>query len=339
MARMGYVEMGSGIVVPAWSDIGREELERREHVEVQNLAWVRRLAPLVFGHYGWREGEVCKIESAGSGIFVAPRFGLSARHVSRSFEHLDDQFDAARRRFTVLDSKHTRRLIDVTKFSTLVYQLPYGYDRPGAAMGPLTWPSPDAADSHVMVDLSSDDTDITTLQTEPTSPGAFDVERTQQFFEWQMLPPPVGAQVRIFGMPGKIILNHGDRHTVRFDVHGDVARVVAISPVVQDCGFVNFPGFRLDTEFEHGMSGAAVFYDDALVGIFSGPDYVSSLWPLAIHSYIDVQRNEHHMAELFDSGAIRVRDWEAVKGKVQRVSCAEAGIAEPCSKEHVILLE
>jgi len=270
-------------------------------------------------------------------IFVAPRLGLSARHVSRSFQNLDDQFDAARRRFTVLDPKHNHRLINATKFSTLVYQLPFGYDRPGAAMGPLAWPSPNAADSHVMVDFSSHDTDITTLQTAPTSPGALDVERVQQFFEWQMLPPPVGAKVRIFGMPGKIILNHGDRHTVRFNVHGDVAQVVSVSPVVQDCGFVNFPGFRLDTEFEHGMSGAAVFYDNALVGIFSGPAYVASLWPLAIHSYLDAQRNEHSMSDLFESGAIHVRDWSTVKGRVKRVSCADAGVDDPCSKEHVIL--
>lgn len=336
MTRFGYIDV-DGILVPAWSEVGRAAIARRQNVEMQNQEWVGRLAPLVFGHYGWREGEVRTIESAGTGIFVAPRFALSARHVSRSYELLDDQFDAARRRSTYLDPKHVRKLVNKTKYSTLVYQLPYGYARPGDAMGPLEWPSPDAADSHVLVDLSSDHTDITTLQTEPTSSGALQVEKTQKFFEWQMLPPPVGAQVRIFGLPGTTILNHGDKHTVAFNVHGDVARVLSVSPVVQDCGFAKFPGFRLDREFEHGMSGAAVFYEDALVGIFSGPDYVAALWPLAIHSYVDVNLKELQMSDLFDSGAIRVRDWAAVNGRVEHVPCEEAGIEDPCSKEHVIL--
>ena len=335
---MGYVEMG-GILVPSWSEVGQEELARRQRVELENFHWVRRMAPLVFGHYAWREGESCSVKSAGCGIFVAPRFALSARHVSRSFEQLDDQFDAARRRFTPLDSKYDRHLINRTKFSTLVYQLPAGYDRPGAAMGPLQWPSPNAAESHVDVDLSSDDTDITTLQTTPTSAGAFEVEKAQEFFEWQMLPPPVGSQVRIFGLPGKLILNHGDRHTINFSVHGDVARVKSVSAVARDCGSWNFPGFTLDREFEHGMSGAAVFYNDVLVGIFSGPDYVATLWPLALHTYIDRGHNEHAMAALFEAGQIRVRDWTAVKGRARRVQCCDTVVPEPCSKEHVVLAD
>lgn len=338
MSRSGYLEIG-GIFVPAWSELGREELKRRKRIEAENAAWVRRLAPLVFGHYAWREGELSVVKSAGSGIFVAPRLGLSARHVSRSYENLDDQFDAARRRFTPLDDKHTHRIIDGTKYSTLIYQLPVGYNGPGSAMGPLQWPSPDAADSHVDVDWSSNDTDITTLQTTPTSPGAFEVEKAQEFFEWQMLPPPVGAKVLIFGMPGKLIMNQGDRHTVRFDVHGDVAHVKSISPVTRDCGSWNFPGFTLDREFEFGMSGAAVFYDNALAGIFSGPDYVTSLWPLAVHTYIDTEKKPHAMASLFDSGAIRVRDWTAVNGRVERMPCRETGNEDPCSKDHVVLRE
>jgi len=335
---MGYVEMG-GILVPAWSSVGREELERRERVGEENREWVARLAPLVFGHYAWIEGEIAVAQRAGTGIFVSPRFGLSARHVSRSYEQLDDQFDAIRRRMTIFDSKYQHRLVDNTKFSTQVYQLPPGYDSPGMANAPLVYPSPNAADSAVDVDLGSADTDITTFRTHPISAGAVENEKLQQFFEWQMQPPPVGEQVLIFGLPGRIIMNHGDRHTVGFWVKGDVARVVSRSPVVRDCGQCNFPGFTLDTEFDFGMSGAAVFYDNALVGIFSGPNYVASLWPLALHTYIDSKedRTVRVMSDLFDSGQIRVRDWSEVKGNVYRVPCSETGAEDPCSKEHVIL--
>ncbi|HVT05228.1 MAG TPA: hypothetical protein VHL58_17835 [Thermoanaerobaculia bacterium] len=335
---MGLVDVG-GILVYAWSDAGKEELERRERVGEENRQWVARLAPLVFGHYAWIEGEIAVAKRAGTGIFVAPRLGLSAAHVSRSYQQLDDQFDAIRRRMTVFDSKYKHRLVDNTRFSTQVYQLPPGYDRPGMATTPLMWPSPDAADSAVDVDLSSPDTDITTLRTHPISPGAGENEKLQRFFEWQMLPPPVGEQVFIFGLPGRVIMNHGERHTVGFWVKGDVARVVGVSPVVRDCGQCTFAGFTLDKEFDFGMSGAAVFYNDALVGIFSGTKYVASLWPLALHTYIDSKedRSERQMADLFDSRQIHVRDWSDVKGKVERVPCGEAGTDEPCSKEHVVL--
>lgn len=338
MVRMGYVEMGS-ILVPSWSEIGQEELERRERVEVENRQWLARLAPLAFGHYAWIEDEIAVVKRAGTGIFVAPRLGLSARHVSQSYEQLDDQFDAIRRRMTVFDSKYKHRLVENPRFSTLMYQLAPGDDYLGMANGPLMYPSPNAADSAADVDLSSPDTDITTLRSHPVSPGAVENEKLQRFFEWQMLPPPIDAQVLIFGLPGRLIMNHGGPHTVGFWVKGDVARVVGHSPVVRDCGQCKFPGFTLDTEFDFGMSGAAVFYDDALVGIFSGPNYVASLWPLALHTYIDSKENreERRMSELFDSGEIVVRDWLQVRGNVERVPCSETGIEDPCSKEHVIL--
>ena len=338
MVNMGLVDVG-GILVYAWSDAGSEELERRERIGEENRQWVARLAPLVFGHYAWIEGEIAVAQRAGTGIFVAPRLGLSARHVSRSYEQLDDQFDAIRRRMTVFDSKYAHRLVEGTKFSTQVYQLEPGYDRPEMGGGPLMYPSPNSADSTVDVDLSSPDTDIATLRTHPVSAGAAENEKRQQFFEWQMMPPPVGSQVLIFGLPGKLIMNHGDRHTVGFWVKGDVARVVSQSPVARDCGQCSFPGFTLDQEFDFGMSGAAVFYNDALVGIFCGRKYVASLWPLALHTYIDSKedRTRGPMADLFDSGQIHVRDWLDIKGRVERVPCVETGLEDPCSKEHVVL--
>lgn len=64
-------------------------------------------------------------------------------------------------------------------------------------------PSPDAADSAVDVDLGSADTDLTIFRTHPISPGTLQNEKLQRFFDWQMLPPPVGAQVR-FAQPLRI---------------------------------------------------------------------------------------------------------------------------------------
>jgi hypothetical protein len=104
---------------------------------------------------------------------------------------------------------------------------------------------------------------------------------------------------------------------------------------------VEFPGFRLDREFEHGFSGEPVPYDGRLVGIFSGPDYVASLWPLALMTYLDLDEEEHAFEQLFDNGTIQAQDWMEVKGRVVRKSCENALVASSvesrCLRQHVVL--
>lgn len=318
-----YGRIGS-LYVPQSSDLWKEQVRIAE----ANRDWLNEVTPVLFGCYAWLEGEVQeKIEQAGSGIFVAPRFCLGAKHVSVSFEELDDQFDAAYRRRTPLDDPYMVRTVSGTKFSTLLYQVDPRRVRKEWACS-ADWASPD--------------TDITTMQVVPQTSGAEEAEKTMKFYEWQMLPPPVGADVRVIGLPPKLITNDGKDHYIDLMINSEPAKVVGVYPVRRECGMWKYPGFRLDIELEHGMSGAPVFYDGALVGIFSGPDYVASLWPLAIHTYRDLNGNTYAMADKFDSGEVKVRDWDEVKGRVERKPCAEATAGlpdyDPCSKSHVVLM-
>jgi hypothetical protein len=292
---------------------------------------LNRLQPLIFGYYAWGDSdEHQRVEEAGSGIFVAPRLGLTAKHVSKSFGKLDSQVAAFERRKTPLDPQYAIHKMK-SEFATMIYQ---------AA------PPDDLVQWKVHVDWPSYDTDINALQVEPRTPGAVRVERELRYFDWQLLPPRVGKHVRIYGWPKQeidIVGGEGElqdhiQHVELWTYH---ARVVEHVAPIKAHGFGEFPGFRLDREFEHGFSGGPVLYDGKLVGIFSGPDYVASLWPLALMTYPDVNDVEHAFAELFDDGTIEALDWDEVKGRVVRKPCQEAlagsHVETRCIRQHVVL--
>jgi hypothetical protein len=287
------------------------------------------VAPLAFGHYAWvRDRVQAPVEEAGSGILVAPRLGLSAAHVSRGFERLDERIEAARRRFGPLEPQYARHPIE-PEYSTMVFQIPEAEDQR------VEWA--------VDVDWQSPDTDITTLQVLPESEVAKARDTAGlTYFDWQLLPPPVGATVRIYGWPRPKIENDAGReHRQNIEFWGDGAMVVEQFYPIRDHGMTNFAGFRLDRMFDHGFSGGPVFFDNALVGIFSGPDIVGSLWPLALMTYPDRAKVEHSFADDFDSGLVRARDWDQVKDRVDRWECEEAlqgsAVESRCAKKHAVL--
>ena len=287
------------------------------------------VAPLAFGHYAWVKDRVQDpVEEAGSGILVAPRLGLSARHVSQGFERLDDRIEGVRRRIGPLEPQYATHKIEPA-YSTMVFQVPKSEEERVEWVIDVDWPSPD--------------TDITTLQVLPESDIAKERDAAGlTYFEWLLLPPPIGATVRIYGWPRPKIKNDaGWSHSQAIEFWGDGAKVKEYVYPLQDHGMTNFPGFRLDREFDHGFSGSPVFYDNALVGIFSGPDVVASLWPLALMTYPDRAGKEHAFADHFDSGLIRVRDWSKVKGQVERWECEDAlrrsSTETRCLKKHAVL--
>jgi hypothetical protein len=241
--------------------------------------------------------------------------------VSKSFQVLDDQFDARLRRKTVFELPYQHWQIDETKFGTVLYQAEFG-------LGLVEW--------ECRADWQSLDTDITSMQVVPATPGAEVSEKQTKYLEWQMLPPPVGSWVSVFGLPPVKIKQKEDHHSVEYFVHREV---VEVFPVARDCGMTRFPGFRLDRSFEHGMSGAAVVYANRLVGIFSGPDYVAGLWPLAVHQHRLLETGAYvNLSGMFDSGEIQVSDWADVKGRVERKPCTDAtGREYPCGGGHVVL--
>jgi hypothetical protein len=303
--------------------------------------------PVVFGHYAWlKEWEAEKVKEAGSGILVAPGIGLGARHVSRGFEKLDDRIEAAQRRMGPLADRHTPKPA-VTQYAGLLYQVPR-----------IRMPEErDIAFWGVFVDWPSPDTDITVLQAEPTTPAAKTAHEGMAFVDWQFLPPERGSELDVFGFPNAKITVDSGFHVADITLRSETVRVVEVFDVLRAHGFMAFPGFQVDRELAHGFSGGPVFYNGMLVGIFSGPDYVSSLWPLLVHEYPRCEDNPdidlldagmirvslvlRRFSDLFADGSIRAHDFTEVEGRVRRVPCEEAlaglKIESRCAKDHAVL--
>jgi hypothetical protein len=292
---------------------------------------MQKVARLAYGHYAWADmdGEQ-KVEEAGSGVLVAPGLGLTAKHVTKSFFKLDPQYEALHRRSSPLDPQY-RVIKRKSEFASLVYQAPYD----GGEMNWLpevTWPS--------------HDTDITCMVLEPQSEAAVRLAPALTFFSWHLLPPKVGSVVTVYGWPGPDINITGGEdtrevHNLAVELHVESAYVIEHCPVMKEHGLREFPGFVLDRELPHGFSGGPVVQNDRLIGIFSGPDYVASLWPLALMTYPDKEEVEHAVADHFEGGAISVWDWLEVKGRPERVPCDEAlsgsALETRCTKQHAVL--
>jgi hypothetical protein len=331
---------------------------RKEYLTMIYRATARQIKlnnsvmPVAFGHYAWLrewENEKAEVKEAGSGIFAAPGIGLGARHVSRGFAKLDDRIEAAQRRMTILADQYAPRPV-VTQYAGLLYQAP-------------TVRMPTEADISywgAFVDWASPDTDITVLQAEPISAASQKAaDKGMAFIEWQFLSPDRGSQVDVFGFPNAKITVDSGVHVQNIEFRSETVRVVENFAVLQSHGFTQFPGFQVDRELDHGFSGGPVFYHDRLVGLFSGPNYVSTLWPLLIHKYPHREDNPdidllnagsiaktpimRRFVDLFTNGSIRAVDFEAVNGRVRRVPCEEAlaasKIESRCEKSHVVLAQ
>jgi hypothetical protein len=310
--------------------------------------------PLLFGHYAWLKDwhagtQKVEVQEAGSGIFVAPGVALTARHVSKGFEKLDARLEAAQKRTTVFAEQYAIKPV-ITEYAGLLYQVPNG--RMAAAEEVRYW--------GVTADWPSPDTDISILNAEPTSTAAKKAAaEVTSFLEWQLLPPQAGAEVDVFGFPKAKISVESGFHVHDVELRSEPVRVVKSFEVLQSHGFTEFPGFEVNRVLDHGFSGGPVFYNDRLIGVFSGPNYVSVLWPLLLHDYVhpadnpridllkpgviparDVARRT--FGALFENATIRAIDLEEVQGRARRLPCAEAlagsSIESRCDKSHAVLM-
>ena len=308
----------------------------------------RRVMPVAFGHYAWLKDWTAEtVKLAGSGVLIAPGLGLGAKHVSKSFERLDEGMEAAQRRVPIFAEQYLSRPM-VTEYAGLLYQAPR-----------IRMPSEkDIVYWGVFVDWPSPDTDISVLQAEPISPAAERIAAEGlEFLEWQLLPPQRGCEVDVYGFPNPNITVEKERHTQDIQFQSETVRITEVFDVLQAHGFTGFPGFTVNRDLAHGYSGSPVLYDGRLVGIFSGPNYVSSLWPLVLHEYPDKNDNPgvdllkpgairkelkmRKIADMLESGAISAIDYAETRGRVRRLPCAEAldggSIENRCDKQHVFL--
>src|SRR6266511_6016019 len=207
----------------------------------KDIVVFNRIRELAFAHYAWtadgsglgtnEEGfEEGQVKEAGSGILAAPRFGISAKHVSKGFEKVSAKLDAIRRRSSPLDPQYRINKIKVD-LATMVYQVPDGD-------GLKHW--------KVDVDWQSHDTDITTLQMTPMSPAAEKADAgSLPFFEWQLRSPKVGSVVRLYGWPNqKLTIDRETAdHRAIVELRVEPARVIQTCDPLQFHGLTEFPGF------------------------------------------------------------------------------------------------
>lgn len=234
-----------------WAD-GRSEIHHavidvsstvtRFRATGREILMADRLKPLAFARYAWVM-ETEKVQHAGSGILVAPQLALSAKHVTESFDSLDEGIEARKRRRTHLDMQY-RRVGATMQYANRIYQYPIDGEI-------IDWAT--------LVDCPSHDTDITALIVEPRAPAAMRTASTLKFLEWQLLPPHIGATVYVVGWPNQDIRILGDEYHLHAALQFEPAKVTDHIYPIQAHGFGEFPGFRIYRELDHGFSGGARF--------------------------------------------------------------------------------
>lgn len=299
----------------------------------QDLVLFERMKWLAFGIYAWADKpERHQVKEAGSGVFIAPRLALTARHVGQCFGRLEPDYEARQRRKTLFDPQYAR-IEKKSEYAARAYQV----------VGDRYLPPPeDQIVWYPKVNWPSHDTDVNLLVLEPSTPAAEEAEKEQRYFDWYLKPPPLGKRVRIYGFPNAKLMVEGVDHESDVGFEVAVARVVENFYPLREHGMASFPVFRVDKVLAEGFSGSPVLWNDKLVGIFSGPDLVVPLWPLALLAYPPAfQEPDIAFADHLESGLVNAWDWSEVKGGVKRVPCAEAlaGFEDPyrCEKMHVVL--
>jgi Trypsin len=239
-----------------------------DKINQEKQAWLERVASVTFGIYAWLPEEQRRIEHAGSGVLIAPRLALTAKHVTDDMLRLDSRIDPLRLKKGIFE----------LQYSTMLYHLPRrAYEIRWAVNA--NWPSAD--------------TDITLLQIIPETEGADLLEKICEpaYFDWQLLPPPSGAEVKLYGFPKAEIASDGKDHVGQIPFVEQDGVVEEICEPIRTHRMLEFPCYRISKPVDHGFSGGPVFYEGKLAGIVSaGSSYdphtwIASLWPLALLTY------------------------------------------------------
>jgi Trypsin-like peptidase domain len=226
-----------------------------------------RISPLAFGIIAksLHGGEPRAI---GSGVFIAPYLGLTARHV---VEGAWNEFEPEWRRNEW--PKHE----EVTTHSLLLTQK-------------LHFGRPDEATWVVNEIMRVSWTDLTLLKISPQNDLARAYGWGNGFLDLQLLPPPIGARVWIFGYPECRAENDAERLNVisgDFQIEIHSATVTHVEDARRDA-LKDFPGFEFAPGLRAGGSGGPVVCGGRLCGIgvvgWHGdavqPGYAAALWPL-----------------------------------------------------------
>lgn len=303
--------MENGILVP------KTRAELIEHDKPS------RCATLTFGMYGWLPGQVHDVSQAGSGVMIAPGLSLGAGHVSKAMIALDERYDVA----------NPPKGDFYPEYGTSCFQAPRNGE-PILFGVTGTW--------------TSRDTDVAVMTVVPDSPMAAWSARyafPSAFVEWQLTPPPVGADVELYGYPNTALVNDGKGHSGPVTWVQQTASVTDIFEPMRTHGHLDFPCYRLGRPVDKGFSGGPVFYEGRLAGITSvslalqdGDDseqdtYVASLWPLLLMEF-EIKGRRFTFGDCFNYGTIRAIDYPELRGKVYRKPCDMCSMRDSDHKGH-----
>jgi hypothetical protein len=262
----------------------------------------KRAAQLTFGFFA-SLGEVeNRLREGGSGIFVAPFLAITAGHITDDFYRFGGRDNIPNYLHLTEHAGHLFQVLDPLE--------------PDASLVPLwhadrSWRSP--VTDIALLQFSAENEAAEGLQTQP-----------YDFFEWRLLPPPVGSPVSAVGFPllcTKPVTKQvevGAPFTLR------ELTVTKTYPLRREKGMLNFPCFEVLGSLNNGFSGGPVFYNGMLCGIvcsssgFDERSYITSLWPLALLDYSNEFGQCTRFGDLLDRGIIVAEDWPDVRGRISK---------------------
>jgi hypothetical protein len=223
-----------------------------------------RITPLAFAIIG-KSLDGGAPWAAGSGVFIAPYLALTAKHV---VEGTWNTFEPEWRRWPKAETRASHFLV----LSQKLY-----VRRPVEA----TWAVEEATPIPY--------TDLMVLRISPQNDVAKEYQWGTGFLDIQLLPPPAGADIWLFGYPECQAENDDARDGITGDFKLEIssARVTAVEDFRRD-SLKDFPGFEFTPAVKAGGSGGPLFYEDRLCGIACvgwqgegvGTGYAAALWPL-----------------------------------------------------------
>jgi hypothetical protein len=113
-------------------------------------------------------------------------------------------------------------------------------------------------------------TDICSMEVFAREDEAGGMERQMTgFFEWALVPPPVGSHVVMLGYPRTKIATNGHLMNINLNYVLQEGQITDVYQLKRDSGLLTFPCFRIGKPVDEGFSGGPVFWEDKLCGIVS----------------------------------------------------------------------
>jgi hypothetical protein len=251
-----------------------------------------------------RDG-ILPTKAIGSGVFVADRLIMTARHVVQGYW---DIYNNPKVRMDLPGKK----MADFEMFAV---------QAPGNSSEPALW-----AASKVAVCPYSDLALISVVPVDELAKG----QPPLRPLRLNILPPAKGEKIMAFGYAStSVAAETGQQVRFQLNPSTSMGTITEVFPDKRDSSLLSFPSYEVQAHFIGGMSGGPIFnqagelcglicsgYDDAPVA------YGVVLWPM-VGIRIDhrvrgvVSEPPYTILELAAVGLMDVRDWQYVKANVE----------------------